>query len=55
MFLDEVSLKCRGDLVGCFQRVIDGQLPYGVVNHPASNPPQPLDMSRWKRHPPLLV
>ena len=36
MLLDEVRLKCRSDLVGCLQRVIDGPVSCGVVNHAAS-------------------
>ena len=42
MLLDEVSLKGRSDLVGCLQRVVDGPVPCGVVNHAASIPRSPL-------------
>src|SRR6185437_558565 len=36
MLFDEVCLKCRSDLIGRLQRVIDGPVPCGVVNHAAS-------------------
>src|SRR3984885_8466354 len=44
VFLDEVSLECRRDFVDCLQRVVDGPVPRGVVNHVASiaaRPPVP--------------
>jgi hypothetical protein len=41
MLLDEVSLKGRGDFVGRLQRVVDGPVPCGVVNHVASIPRSP--------------
>ncbi len=36
VFLDEVGLQGRGDFVGRLQRVVDGPVPCGVVNHAAS-------------------
>jgi hypothetical protein len=33
MLLDEVSLQGSGDFVGRLQRVVDGPVPCGVVNH----------------------
>jgi hypothetical protein len=36
VFLDEVSLQCRRDFVGCLQRVVNGPVPCSVVNHVAS-------------------
>jgi hypothetical protein len=41
MLLDEVRLKGRGDLVSRLQRVVDGPVPCGVVNHVASIPRNP--------------
>jgi hypothetical protein len=31
-----VCLKCRSDFVSCLQRLVDGPVPCGVVNHAAS-------------------
>ena len=51
MLLDEVSLKRRSDFVCRLQRVVDGPVTCGVVNHVASIPRSSLAMSRWeKRH-----
>jgi len=36
VLLDEVCLKCRSDFVGCLQRVVDGPVSCGVVNHAVS-------------------
>ena len=36
VLLDEVCLKCRRDFVGCLQRVVDGPVSCGVVNHAVS-------------------
>jgi len=41
MLLDEVSLKGRSDFVSRLQRVVDGPVPCGVVNHVASIPRSP--------------
>jgi len=46
----EVGLQGRSDLVGCLQRVVDGPVPRGVVNHMASIPSQPLDAGRQGAH-----
>src|SRR6266566_9452662 len=39
VFLDEVGLQGRGDFVGRLQRVVDGPIPCGVVNHRVSIAP----------------
>jgi hypothetical protein len=36
VFFDEVGLQGCGDFVGRLQRVVDGPVPCGVVNHAAS-------------------
>src|SRR5580704_19769008 len=36
VLLYEVCLKCRSDFVGCLQRVVDGPVSCGVVNHAVS-------------------
>jgi hypothetical protein len=41
VLLDEVSLKSRGDFIGRLQRLVDGPVPCGVVNHVASIPRSP--------------
>jgi len=41
VLLDEVSLKGRSDFVSRLQRVVDGPVPCGVVNHEASIPRSP--------------
>ena len=41
VLLDEVSLKGGSDFVGRLQRVVDGPVPCGVVNHAASIPRVP--------------
>ena len=50
MLLDEVSLKGRGDFVGRLQRVVDGPVPCGVVNHVASIPRSLRDVLIAARH-----
>ncbi len=39
VFLDEVGLQGCGDFVGRLQRVVDGPIPCGVVNHRVSIAP----------------
>ena len=52
VLLDEVCLKCRSDFVGCLQRVVDGPVPCGVVNHVASIPQALMFAGRnWLRRP----
>jgi hypothetical protein len=50
VLLDEVSLKGRGDFVGRLQRVVDGPVPCGVVNHVASIPRSLRDVQIAARH-----
>lgn len=38
VLLDEVRLKCRSHFVCRLQRMVDGPVPCGVVNHAASIP-----------------
>jgi hypothetical protein len=33
VLLDKVRLQCRGDLVRSLERLADGLVPGGVINH----------------------